>query len=88
VIDEIVRAKPSAAKGKYIRSATLTTTMGPGIKVDSGKAGDSGAAPAKAASEPGDTPPDETPADPDETPADTGGEAEESAENTEEAATA
>jgi large subunit ribosomal protein L1 len=43
VIDEIVRAKPSSAKGKYIRSATLTTTMGPGIKVDAGKAGDSAA---------------------------------------------
>jgi large subunit ribosomal protein L1 len=53
VIEEIVRAKPSAAKGKYIRSATLTTTMGPGIKVDAGKAGDSGQAPpAKAAAEP------------------------------------
>jgi large subunit ribosomal protein L1 len=34
VLDEIVRAKPSAAKGRYIRSITLTTTMGPGIKVD------------------------------------------------------
>jgi large subunit ribosomal protein L1 len=34
VIDELVRAKPSAAKGRYIRSVTLTTTMGPGIKVD------------------------------------------------------
>ncbi len=34
VIDEIVRAKPSGAKGKYIRSATLTTTMGPGVPVD------------------------------------------------------
>ena len=32
VIEEIVRAKPSGAKGKYIRSATLTTTMGPGVK--------------------------------------------------------
>ena len=34
VLDEIVRAKPSAAKGRYIRSITLTTTMGPGIHVD------------------------------------------------------
>jgi large subunit ribosomal protein L1 len=34
VIEEIQRAKPSAAKGKYIVSATLTTTMGPGIRVD------------------------------------------------------
>jgi large subunit ribosomal protein L1 len=34
VLDEIVRAKPSAAKGRYIRSITLTSSMGPGIKVD------------------------------------------------------
>ena len=34
VIEEIVRAKPSAAKGRYIRSVTLTTTMGPGVRVD------------------------------------------------------
>ena len=34
VIDEINRAKPSSAKGRYILSATLTTTMGPGIRVD------------------------------------------------------
>jgi large subunit ribosomal protein L1 len=34
LIDEIVRAKPAAAKGRYIRQVTLTTTMGPGIKVD------------------------------------------------------
>ncbi|HET7648208.1 MAG TPA: 50S ribosomal protein L1 [Gaiellaceae bacterium] len=34
VVDEIVRAKPSAAKGRYIRQITLTSTMGPGIRVD------------------------------------------------------
>ena len=34
VIEELIRAKPSAAKGRYIRSVTLATTMGPGVKVD------------------------------------------------------
>ena len=34
VIDELIRAKPSAAKGRYIRSVVLASTMGPGIKVD------------------------------------------------------
>jgi large subunit ribosomal protein L1 len=34
VLDEIVRAKPAAAKGRYLRSVTLTSSMGPGIKVD------------------------------------------------------
>ncbi len=33
-LDEISRAKPSAAKGKYLRKITVTTTMGPGIQVD------------------------------------------------------
>ena len=35
VIDEIVRAKPAASKGRYILSITLATTMGPGVRVDS-----------------------------------------------------
>src|SRR3954454_18918786 len=34
LIEEIVRARPSAAKGRYIHSITLTTTMGPGVYVD------------------------------------------------------
>ena len=34
VLDEIIKAKPAAAKGRYIKSITLTTTMGPGVHVD------------------------------------------------------
>ena len=34
LLEEIVRAKPSASKGRYIHSATITSTMGPGVKVD------------------------------------------------------
>ncbi len=34
VMDELIRAKPSAAKGRYIRSVTFATTMSPGVKVD------------------------------------------------------
>ncbi len=40
VIEELVRAKPSAAKGRYLRSITLTSTMGPGVKVDAGRTRD------------------------------------------------
>jgi len=35
VLEEIIRAKPASAKGKYIKSMTFTSSMGPGIKVDS-----------------------------------------------------
>jgi large subunit ribosomal protein L1 len=35
LVEEIVRAKPSAAKGRYIRQITIASTMGPGIHVDS-----------------------------------------------------
>ncbi|MFH8578545.1 50S ribosomal protein L1 [Streptomyces zaomyceticus] len=36
-LDEILRLKPSAAKGRYIKKATITTTMGPGIPLDSNR---------------------------------------------------
>ncbi len=38
VLDAIVRAKPSSVKGQYIRRVTLTSTMGPGVKIDLGEA--------------------------------------------------
>jgi large subunit ribosomal protein L1 len=34
IVEAIVKAKPSGAKGQYIKTATLTTSMGPGIKLD------------------------------------------------------
>jgi large subunit ribosomal protein L1 len=34
VVEAVVRAKPSGAKGQYVRSASLTTTMGPGMRLD------------------------------------------------------
>ena len=37
VMDAIVKAKPSAVKGQYIKNITLTSTMGPGVKVDTVK---------------------------------------------------
>jgi large subunit ribosomal protein L1 len=43
-VDELLRAKPSAAKGKYIKSLTLTTTMGPGLRIDTNRVKDTDAA--------------------------------------------
>ena len=40
VLEELIRAKPSAAKGKYLRTITLASTMCPGIKVDPSKTRD------------------------------------------------
>ena len=37
VVDEILRAKPSTAKGKYVHSLTVATTMGPGIAIDTNR---------------------------------------------------
>jgi large subunit ribosomal protein L1 len=34
VMDEVARAKPAAAKGRYLKSVTLSTTMGPGVRID------------------------------------------------------
>ena len=34
VVEAVVRAKPSGAKGQYVRTASLTTTMGTGIRLD------------------------------------------------------
>ena len=34
VLEELLRAKPSAAKGKYLKSVTVSSTMGPGVRID------------------------------------------------------
>ncbi|HEX2024804.1 MAG TPA: 50S ribosomal protein L1 [Actinomycetota bacterium] len=44
VVDEILRAKPAAAKGRYVRSVTISTTMGPGIRIDPARIRDADAA--------------------------------------------
>ena len=40
VIEELIRAKPASAKGRYLHSITLTSTMGPGVKVNAGRTRD------------------------------------------------
>ncbi|MCS7007171.1 MAG: 50S ribosomal protein L1 [Thermoleophilia bacterium] len=40
LVEEIVRAKPAAAKGRYLRGITLATTMGPGVRVDTSRTRD------------------------------------------------
>jgi large subunit ribosomal protein L1 len=37
VIDELNRAKPASAKGRYVRRVTVSSTMGPGVKIDPGR---------------------------------------------------
>ena len=34
LVDSVVKAKPAAAKGKYLKSVTLSSTMGPGVRID------------------------------------------------------
>jgi large subunit ribosomal protein L1 len=40
VLDEILRSKPAAAKGRYLKSVTLASTMGPGLRLDTGRTRD------------------------------------------------
>jgi large subunit ribosomal protein L1 len=40
VLEEILRVKPAAAKGRYLKSVTIASTMGPGIRLDPGKTRD------------------------------------------------
>jgi large subunit ribosomal protein L1 len=37
VMDEVQRAKPASAKGKYIKSVTVSSTMGPGVRIDTNR---------------------------------------------------
>jgi len=38
VVEELFRAKPPSAKGRYLRAVTLSTTMGPGVRIDPARA--------------------------------------------------
>jgi large subunit ribosomal protein L1 len=38
VIDELERAKPSSSKGKYLKKVVVSSTMGPGVKIDTPRA--------------------------------------------------
>jgi large subunit ribosomal protein L1 len=38
VIEELMRAKPAASKGRYLRGVTLSSTMGPGVRIDPARA--------------------------------------------------
>ena len=40
LVDSIVKAKPPAAKGKYLKSITVSSTMGPGVRIDTAQRGD------------------------------------------------
>jgi len=40
IIDEVIRAKPAAAKGRYLKSIAISTTMGPGVRIDPQKSKD------------------------------------------------
>jgi large subunit ribosomal protein L1 len=40
VLDELQRAKPASAKGRYFRKVTVASTMGPGIRVDPARVGE------------------------------------------------
>ena len=44
LLDAVIKAKPAAAKGQYIRSCTVTSTMGPGVRVNPNKVGSAAAA--------------------------------------------
>ena len=37
LMDSVIRAKPSAARGKYVRSVTVSSTMGPGVRIDAAR---------------------------------------------------